>query len=106
MLSVKLAPEGEGVLAMYPGQLIDELQSAVVDCERSVVGVADPGEPSPVKHHVRNSPSDRVSGVLTRDSDLGNNVVGEGREGAERVKELGVAEAGLVDDVGSKSPRI
>ena len=86
---------------MDPGQLIDELQGVVVDCEGTVVGVADPGEPAPVKHDVRNSPGDRIARILVRDADLGNHIQTAGAQGAERVEETRVAETGVVDEVGS-----
>ena len=67
-------PKREGVLAMDPRQLVNELQCVVVVCERTIVGVADAGEPTPVEYDVRNSPGDRSAGILVRDADVGNHI--------------------------------
>src|SRR5262249_54555680 len=81
-------------------------QRVVVISEGAVVGVADADEAGPTKADVRNSPGDRISGILARYADLGDDVVAKSREGTERVKEAGIAETRVIDEVWSKRPGV
>src|SRR5262249_34718846 len=72
VLPVVLKTECEAVLPVEPGHLVHELQRVVVVGEGAVVGVANPGEPGPIKADVGNSPGDRIAGILAWYTDLGN----------------------------------
>jgi hypothetical protein len=82
------------------------LQRVVVVGEGAVVGVANADEPGPTKADVRNSPGDRISGILARYANLGDDVVAKSREGPERVKEAGVAETRVVNEVWGNRPGV
>src|SRR5262249_12717814 len=78
VLSVVLEPEREGVFAVNPGQLFDQLECVVVVGVRTFGVVADPVEPGSVKANERDAPSDRQPALLARYADLGNHVGVEG----------------------------
>jgi hypothetical protein len=104
VLPVELGADADGVASLHPRQLVDELQRVVVDGERAVVGITDVVEPG--ERDVRNAPSDRVAGFQVRDLQIADHIVGKGREGADRVEELGVAEPRVVDQRGGERPRV
>ena len=99
-----LSADADGVASLQPGQLVDELQRVVVDGERAVGDVTDSVEPG--ERDARNAPRDRVAGFQVRDLQIADHIVGKGREGADRVEELGVAEPRVVDQRGAERPGV
>src|SRR6185295_1394559 len=91
---------------MDPGQFIHELHSVVVDCEGTVVSVADSGEATTVKSYVRNSPRDRIPRLLAGYTDVGNHVQISGAQSPKRIEETCIAKPGFVDDGGAESSRV
>src|SRR5438046_58078 len=106
VLPVVLETEFKRVLAMDPRNFVGELQCVVVDCERTVVGVADRGEATSVKHCVRNSPGDRSPGALVRDTNVSDYVAAAGAQGSKRVKETRITETGVIHQVSGDGPRV
>src|SRR5215831_20350054 len=71
VLPVVLEPEREGVFAVNPRQLFDQLECVIVVGVRTFGVVADPGEAGTVKPYERNSPSNGRPRLLTGYAYLG-----------------------------------
>src|SRR5438105_6275289 len=106
ILSVVFETEFKRVLAMDPRNFVGKLHSVVIDRERTIVGVADRGEPPSVKHGVRNSPGNRSTGALVRDADVTDDVAAAGAQGSKRVKETRITETGVIHQVRGNGPRV
>src|SRR4029453_10291016 len=106
ILTVILGSECESVRTVDPGEFVQELHGVVVDCKRTIVGVADSGEAATVKSYVRNSPRDWIARLLVRDADVGNDVQSAGAQSPKRVEETCIAKTGFVHDCGAEGARV
>src|SRR5215471_6428019 len=106
VLPVVFEPKLESVLAVDPGQLVQELQGVVVVGKRTVGAVADSGERGSVENDVRNSPGYRSTALLIRYAQPRNDIGVKSQESTERVIEPGVTEAGFVYEVRCDGPGI
>src|SRR5947207_7658658 len=106
ILPVVLEPKPEGVLAVDPRQLVNQLQGVIVAAVRTLGAVAQLLESGSAKRYSRNSPSDRCHALLARYAHGRNDIRVKSQESADEVIEPGVAETGFVYEVGCEGPGV
>ena len=98
------------MLAVDPGQLVDELQRVIVTGVRTVGDIAylresnSTKESGSIKRYGRNSPRDGGPAFLARNSHGGNDIGVKSQESADGVIEPGVAESCFVHEIGCEGP--
>src|ERR1700730_16195851 len=106
ILAIEFESEFEAVLAMVPGNIVDELGGVILVFVRAIGIIAKGGETISAEAHVRNAPCDRQAPRQIGKTQRRDDVIGVPRNGGEGIVEPRVTETRFVDDIRCKDARV